>query len=321
MLDEPVLVNDWHPVARSEDVQDNKFSPVHLLGEDLILWRCRGEIKSWQDLCIHRGTRLSLGRIVDDSVTCQYHGWTYDEDGNCIRIPAHPDQKPPARAKVKTFKVKERYGLVWTCLGEPKSDIPTFREWDDPTYRKFFTGPYRYRASGPRAIENFLDVAHLPFVHAGLLGDPNRPEIADYEPVVEPDGLTAKAIEVWQPDPDGTGRSSLVTYTYRILRPLTAYLVKESGGNRLAIFMTASPLGEVETAVWMLSAVNYAHDKVHEIEAFQDKIVGQDIPVVESQRPELLPLDLQAELHLRSDRMSIAYRKWLREIGLTFGTK
>ena len=52
----------------------------------------------------------------------------------------------------------------------------------------------------------------------------------------------------------------------------------------------------------------------------QDKIVGQDRPIVESQRPELLPLDLQAELHLRSDRTAIAYRKWLTDLGLTFGT-
>ena len=158
-------------------------------------------------------------------------------------------------------------------------------------------------------------------MHEGLLGDPKRPEIADYEPVVEPDGLTAKGIAVWKPDPDGTGVSSLVTYTYRVLRPLTAYLAKESAGNRLAIFMSVSPLDEIAILAWMLSAINYAHDKADEVKAFQDKIVSQDIPVVESQRPELLPLDLQAELHLRSDRMSIAYRKWLREVGLTFGTK
>jgi len=53
---------------------------------------------------------------------------------------------------------------------------------------------------------------------------------------------------------------------------------------------------------------------------FEDMITLQDIPIVESQRPELLPLDLQAELHLRSDRTAIAYRKWLKELGVSFGT-
>ena len=57
-----------------------------------------------------------------------------------------------------------------------------------------------------------------------------------------------------------------------------------------------------------------------QISSFQEEIIKQDIPIVESQRPELLPLDLQAELHLRSERTAIAYRKWLRELGVTFGT-
>jgi phenylpropionate dioxygenase-like ring-hydroxylating dioxygenase large terminal subunit len=67
--------------------------------------------------------------------------------------------------------------------------------------------------------------------------------------------------------------------------------------------------------------MNYGHDiPAAELRAFEDKIVAQDVPIVESQRPELLPLDLQAELHLRSDRTAIAYRQWLRQLGLTFGT-
>jgi phenylpropionate dioxygenase-like ring-hydroxylating dioxygenase large terminal subunit len=57
-----------------------------------------------------------------------------------------------------------------------------------------------------------------------------------------------------------------------------------------------------------------------ELIRFQAGIIAQDIAIVESQRPELLPLDLQAELHLRSDRLAIAYRKWLQQLGLTFGT-
>ena len=57
-----------------------------------------------------------------------------------------------------------------------------------------------------------------------------------------------------------------------------------------------------------------------ETRSFEDAITLQDIPIVQSQRPELLPLDLQAELHLCSDRSAIAYRKWLKQLGLTFGT-
>ena len=320
MLNDPILINDWHVVARSEDVVEGRISAVKLLGEDLILWRCRGKVRAWQDLCIHRGTRLSLGSIRDETVTCQYHGWVYDRDGSCIRIPAHPEQKPPTRAKVKTYLAKERYGLVWASLGDPRQDVPSFPEWEDPSYLKVPCGPYPYRASGPRAIENFLDVAHLPFVHQGLLGDPNHAEIADYEPVIDENGVRAESIAIWQPDPDGTGTPSLVKYTYRVLRCLTASLAKESTEKHYALFLTVTPVEQVESIGWMLIAMNYALDQSEEIRSFQNKIVSQDIPIVESQRPELLPLDLQRELHLKSDRMSIAYRKWLKQLGLSFGT-
>jgi len=321
MLNDPVLLNDWHVVARSEDVRNDRAYPARLLMEDLVLWRCSNEIKAWRDLCVHRGTRLSLGWIKQETLTCPYHGWTYDHEGRCVRIPANPDQNPPSTAKVKTYHAKERYGLVWVCLGEPGNDVPEIPEFKNPEDTTIFCGPYLYKASGPRAIENFLDVAHFPFVHEGLLGDRKHAEIADYEPVIEPDGVTAKSISVWQPDPDGTGHSAVVTYTYRVLRPLTAYLTKESDENHYNLLMTVTPVDEVDSIAWMLIATNYGHDKVEQLRHFQDKIVSQDIPVVESQRPELLPLDLQAELHLRSDRMSIAYRKWLSEIGLTFGTR
>ena len=68
-------------------------------------------------------------------------------------------------------------------------------------------------------------------------------------------------------------------------------------------------------------SMNYGFETPsQEIIDFQDAVTGEDIPIVESQRPELLPLDLQEELHLRSDRTAIAYRKYLKQLGLTFGT-
>jgi hypothetical protein len=71
----------------------------------------------------------------------------------------------------------------------------------------------------------------------------------------------------------------------------------------------------------LIMSLNYGHEIPDaELLVFQDMVSEQDRVVVESQRPELLPLDLQAELHLRSDRMAIAYRKWLRAIGFTYGT-
>jgi phenylpropionate dioxygenase-like ring-hydroxylating dioxygenase large terminal subunit len=320
MINDPVLINDWHPVARSEDLAGQGVLSVRLWGEDIVLWRSNDQVMAWQDLCLHRGTRLSLGKVASDTLVCPYHGWAYNPTGRCVRIPAHPDQAPPTKAVVKTYQVQERYNLIWVSLGQPAHDIPPFPEWEAASYRKILCGPYQVEASGPRIVENFLDIAHFPFVHEGILGVPSHPEIADYEAEIGPDGVIATGVRVYQPNPYGTGVGDTVAYTYRAYRPLTAYLLKESAGPSFSILLTITPHEMVQSTAWMWMAMNYGHDIPEaDLIAWQDAIFAQDRPILQSQRPELLPLDLQAELHLRSDRTAIAYRKWLNGLGLTFG--
>jgi phenylpropionate dioxygenase-like ring-hydroxylating dioxygenase large terminal subunit len=319
MLTDPVLLNDWHVVAYAPELPEGQPRAVKLLDEDIVLWRVGDRVHAWRDLCLHRGTRLSLGSVQGETLVCAYHGWTYNGEGRCVRFPAHPTQTPPAKAQATVYQSQIKYDWVWVCLGQPERDVPSFPEWDDASFRKVHCGPYSYKASGPRAIENFLDVTHFPFVHTGLLGDPNYPEVNDYQVEISPEGVTARDITVWQPDPDGSGQGAHVTYTYKVLRPLTAYFVKSSAGPRFAMYFTVTPVSPEVSIAWTYVGLDYGEQTDEEIRAFEDKITWQDIPVVESQRPELLPLDLQAELHLRSDRTAVAYRTWLRQLGLSFG--
>lgn len=321
MINDPALVNDWHVVAYAADVTVGKPYPFTLLGEDMVLWRSGSHLMAWQDLCVHRGTRLSLGKVNGDTLICPYHGWVYNTEGSCVRIPAHPNQSPPTRARVQSYHVQERYGWVWVSPGNPAHDIPRFPQWEDDSFRKIHAGPYVYNANAPRAVENFLDVTHFPFVHEGYLGDPMHAEINDYEAVIDERGITSEDIRVWQPNPDGTGVGKDISYTYRVFRPLTVYFEKTSEGPSFAIYFVVTPTTLGKCSGWMCMAMNYAFDKpAEELRLFQDVVTAQDLPIVESQRPELLPLDLQSELHLRSDRTAIAYRKWLSELGVTFGT-
>ncbi|GIV82659.1 MAG: chlorophyll a oxygenase [Anaerolineae bacterium] len=321
MIDDAVLLNDWHPVATMESLRERQILGVRLLEEDIVLWQIDDQVLAWQDLCIHRGTRLSLGKVEDGALVCPYHGWSYDVSGRCVHIPAHPDQIPPAKARVKPYHARVQYGLIWVCLGEPSGDVPPFPEWEDPAFRKILCGPYAVRASGPRIVENFLDIAHFPFVHEGILGDKAHPEISDYRAEITSEGVVAQGVRVYQPDPYGTGKGDTVSYTYKALRPLTAYLLKEADGPRFSILLTITPHAATESTAWMWMTMNYGHDIPEEkLRSWQDTIFSQDRPILESQRPELLPLDLQAELHLRSDRLAIAYRTWLNQLGLSFGT-
>jgi len=317
VIDDPVLIEDWHPVARVDDLGRGGPVAVRLLGEDLVVWRSGETVHAWRDLCAHRGTRLSLGRIVvGERLECPYHGWTYAADGRCVLMPAHPEQTPPAKACATVYRARCDYGVVWVTLGGGTRDLPRFALLDDPSHHVLAAGPYRVHASGPRIVENFLDVGHFPFVHGGILGDRARPEIADYEATLNDDGVLATGVKVFQPDPYATGKGSTVTYTYRVHRPLSASFIKH-GDHSFGMLLSVTPHDAVDSTAWMWMAMNY--EPATEMVAFQDRIFAQDQPILESQRPELLPLDLQAELHLRSDRTAIAYRRWLRQLGVRTG--
>jgi phenylpropionate dioxygenase-like ring-hydroxylating dioxygenase large terminal subunit len=324
-LKDPLLTNEWLVAAWASSVPMNSLRGVRMLGTDVMLWRSGEGLRAWRDLCVHRGAKLSLGTICrtehGECLACPYHGWEYNSAGECVRIPAHPEQAPPARARVDQFAAREKYGLIWVCLGAPRGDVPAFPEGDEPGFRLVPAGPYEFHAQGPRIIENLLDVAHLPTAHAGMLGDPGRAEIGDYSVTTSADGIVAHDIPVWQPDPDGTGRAAKVHYTYWVNQPLTARLTKLHGANNFSILASVTPVDAETSLAWVVMAMNYAHEvRDEEIRRFQDQITAQDVRIVNSQRPELLPLDLQAELHLRSDQVAIAYRRWLRQLGLQYGT-
>ena len=321
MLDDPVLLNDWHVVARASELERDAPKAARLLGVDLVVWRGPDAICVWDDLCIHRGAKLSGGMVKDGCLVCPYHGWSYNPSGECVRIPAHPGQKPPPRARGRVHPVRVAYDLVWTSLGQPSGDPPPWPEWGDPAYRNVACGPYAFNALGPRVIENFLDVGHFPFVHAGFLGDPAHSAIDDYEAEATPSGVAAHNIAVWQPAPFGVGQGGTVLYSYAALRPLVARFTKAHGAQKTSMINIVTPVDVNRSLAWQIMALNHSFDiPSEEIRARQNEITAQDLPIVESQRPEMLPLDLQAELHLRSDRTAIAYRKWLGTLGLKYGT-
>ncbi len=319
---DPVLLNDWHVLAKASDVQPGSLLKARLMETDLVVWRSQsGQVQVWHDRCPHRSVRLSAGRVEEDTLVCLYHGLAYDTTGRCVKVPAHPGYTAPKQACAHTYAVKEQYNLIFVCLGEPCQDVPPFPEWEDPSYRFYTTGPYVVKSNGYRTIENFLDAAHFPFIHEGILGDPSKPEVEDYDVTITDEGVYAKDVRVWQPDPYGTGVGDYVYYDYWAFRPLTAYLRKlNPNGDCLALLYSVTPIDEENCVAWMSGALNYGGQiSQADIMAFQDKIVLQDVGNLESHSPMKLPLDLQTEFHLPSDRASLMYRKWLKQLGITYG--
>jgi phenylpropionate dioxygenase-like ring-hydroxylating dioxygenase large terminal subunit len=326
---DPVLLNDWHPVAVSQQIAVGAVTATDLLGMRLALWRdsC-GVLHAWEDRCPHRGTRLSMGTLHNDTLRCAYHGWTFGSEGRCKHIPALPALgEANLKAQVATFNVRERYGLVWVCLGMPtQPEPPRFPEFADAALRKVWCGPYDVQSSGPRIVENFLDMAHFAFVHEGILGAQEQAAIADYtvESFDDADygsGVWARQCRAWQPQASkaATGGSD-IEYSYRVVRPLTAVLTKHPPDSvREAIALMLQPLTETTTRVWIILALNDFTSSDDDLRAFQDTIFLQDRPILESQSPARLPLIPGAEVSVVCDRMSLAYRAYLKQQNLHYG--
>ena len=143
-----------------------------MLDTPIVLWRTPdGTVHAARDQCPHRGAALSLGQVRGDTLMCGYHGWVYDGGGQCVCQPAMPGRTPPPNAHLEMFAVCERYGVVFVALGRPPAEPPAyFPEWDEAGVRHYHDDPVVVHACGPRIVENFLDMAHFPFVHPGVLG-------------------------------------------------------------------------------------------------------------------------------------------------------
>nr|H9N291.1 RecName: Full=Oxidoreductase NdmD [Pseudomonas putida]AFD03119.1 methylxanthine N-demethylase electron transfer protein [Pseudomonas putida] len=117
-------VNQWFPIATTEDLPKRHVFHATLLGQEMAIWRDdSGSVNAWENRCPHRGLRLTLGANTGNELRCQYHGWTYESGtGGCTFVPAHRDAPPPNAARVNTFPVREKHGFIWTTLGQPPGE-------------------------------------------------------------------------------------------------------------------------------------------------------------------------------------------------------
>ncbi len=325
----------FHPVALDDDLGAQPLA-AHLMGQDLVLWRdSGGTVHAAADRCPHRGASLSMGRVHLDTLECSYHGWRFDGRGQCVAVPALPHFKPPAEHRACAYSARVAYGLIWVALRADVSEdeaalLPEFAAEHDSRLRKVNCGPYDVATSGPRIIENFLDMSHFGFVHEGWLGARDRVAMEPHPVAATPTGFIATECMAWQPQSSLQAKGgAMVEYTYEVNAPYTCVLTKVPeassvalAGFRESIAMFVCPLSAEHSRVWIRLAMNDFASSDRRLQDFQHTIFMQDKPVLESQRPRALPISPNAtvtELHSAADRSSAAYRRYLRERGVTYG--
>ena len=128
------LKKNWYPIASSLDVPKRHVYHAQLLGREFAVWRADvGNVNVWENRCLHRGVRLSIGINEGTELRCQYHGWRYaNRTAGCTYIPAHPADAPSRTICNNTYPVCEFLGMIWSGE-EAIGDIPSFKNFDEFT--------------------------------------------------------------------------------------------------------------------------------------------------------------------------------------------
>ena len=217
-----------------------------------------------------------------------------------------------------------KYGFVWICLGTPARDILHIPEAFENDRYVVSGGSFGVRVSGLRVVENFLDMGHFPFVHAGWLGEEPYTEVRSYEvEVTSDDEILATECYFHQPVASPTAKGGIeVEYTYRVYRSYIVALYKTNPlfNDRMDyIVLFIQPVGPEECVVHSMLCYMKKGMARADLRWFMQLIFAQDKPILENQIPRRLPLDPRAETPVRADKVAIVYRRWLHDHNVRYG--
>jgi len=245
--------------------------------------------------------------------------------GTDLTVTGPADTATVTDAEGNRYPAQLRFDHVWTTLGDAARTLFEIPQGDEPGRRRVPCGVVRVRCSPLRAVENFLDIAHFPFVHTDILGSEPQTEVRPYNVEIrdETDEVWATQVKFFQPQAARSAGDGIITeYDYRVPAPTTAVLYKTcppkpEAQDVIAIFV--QPVSETECDVWPWMALYDDESTFSEMVQFQHEIFVQDRSILENQRPVKLPLDPRMEIPMRADLTSVAYRRWLKKHGAFYG--
>lgn len=310
----PAMRAQWYVVADSADVVADAPLGVTVLGEHFVLWRGPGgEMSGAPDRCPHREAPLSQGTVTGGCVVCPYHAWRFDGAGVCVEVPSSgPGATIPPAADLRLVPVRERYGLVWLCPGTPTGEPPEIPQDRDPSFRRETAGVEAWAVSATRMVDNFCDVAHFPYVHAGTIGPSTDPVVAPiHVDALDADftgyGYTVEVLD--ERGNDVRQRMSTAFHLPFVVRSETCYESGPRAGHDRVLLLCAAPIDDVTSLFTFVSWRNHDHElPVEEFLAF-DRAIGAEDRAMLERIGGVLPLDQSATVSVRADRLSVEWRR------------
>lgn len=320
----PALRRVWHPIGRVESF-GTEPTRIELVGDAYVVVRLDGVVRVFLDVCPHRFARLSDGRVIGDTIQCPYHGWQFSTDGRCVHVPAMGDEATPPPARLTAPHVMERYGMVWVASEDPVAEPLAITEWDDPSLDKVWIDPVDVRAGAAQVVDNFLDFAHFPYVHAGTFGSDKDRLVHEYSTERTADGWGfvvdyPHVIENHEDPLVATGEHPLVQpremrYHYGV--PFTANLRLHLplAGMVNAIVLWCQPMTLETTRVHMVMLRNDCPDEASRRAAvdYELKVFAEDLRIIEKLPSTSTPLE-RGQVHVRSDKHTVEFRRILHRL-------
>jgi phenylpropionate dioxygenase-like ring-hydroxylating dioxygenase large terminal subunit len=296
--------NQWYAVEHGSLITDTPHA-VKLCSQDLVIYRSGGKLVAQADVCPHRGASLALGRVVEGCIQCPYHGWKFDSSGICTEIPANPPGTPiTKKARIDSYP-----------------ELPYLDDVAAATkagYRAVI-GDFTWNANWERVLENAVDIAHTPFVHYTSFGNRDKPEIEDFAIEGNPGHSAIATVNLEPPPPKGIWgvlmknkeRPPVKTRTGLFFPNVSLLEVNLSIGQML-IYTAAVPVDEHTTISKFIMLRSFFTGGWADKDSIKRtmKIFLEDKDTVESQKPRLVPADINAELHVKSDAVQLAFRRW-----------
>jgi phenylpropionate dioxygenase-like ring-hydroxylating dioxygenase large terminal subunit len=322
-----MYINFWYPIGRSEEISNDKPLQVTLLGMPFVAFRdAEGGAHVLADTCIHRGGSLSAGVMREGRVACPYHGWEYSGDGKCARVPSLENSKIPARAKVDSYPVQERYGIVFAFLGDlPEAERPPLYDVEEYGSEGWKAQLYviDVACNYERSVENGLDPIHNEFVHPAQGAPMLSPEQQSSQVPMEDIPWGSKFYLAYPNKKETNTELNSVKTGDRIgaagswfqgPNQLVTW-IDISAENAFHQYLFEAPVDDSHTRIFFLNLRSWLLEDEHDmrIEKPTLDIVHEDVAVLEKLRPVRTPTTNTKEVMVPGDTAVLRYREWLAE--------
>ncbi len=312
-----MIRNQWYAILPSSQVKTGSITAVKRLNLELALFRTSdGALGCVVDQCTHRGAALSAGKVSGDCMRCPFHALEFDTTGKCTFIPANgkASTQDNSRYNVQAYFVKEEYGIIFLWYGEPekKTDhVPFFHgELNGFVYSEMED---HWNTHYSRAIENQLDVVHVPIVHYNTIGRGNKMLINGPKVIFEDDQIITSANnEVDRGQTPKKPEECVIKSTFLKFRYPNLWMNHISDKIRVVIYF--APVDDENTILYIrfynkITKLSIINSFVAWVGKLMNRVIErQDKRVVITQKPKASAFKSGEKL-LMGDGPIIEYRK------------